>query len=663
MKQVQEEISKLVSLLNKYSYDYYVEDNPQISDTEYDTLYKQLEKLEENHPEYILENSPTQRVGDRVLDEFEKITHKIPMLSLSNTFSTEDLRDFDARVSKLVPGHNVEYICELKIDGLAISIKYENGRLASAATRGDGSVGEDVTENIKTIFSIPKVLKDNRTFEVRGEVYLPRKSFELLNSERESNNEVLFANPRNAAAGSLRQLDSKITAKRRLSAFIYSIVGDESIVSQENALNTAKEYNLPVNPNFKLCKNIDEVIDYINYWTEHKKNLPYDIDGIVIKVNSYSTQEEVGYTQKSPRWATAYKFPEEELATKLLDVELSVGRTGIITPVAILDPIVISGSTVSKASLHNKDIIDELDIHIGDMVVVKKAGEIIPKVVRVVRELRTEGSTKYTMPNTCQSCGQQTYIKENDPFTRCKNPDCPDQNIRRIIHFASRDALNIEGLGDKVVTTLYEKGIIAHTIDLFSLEREKLISLDRMGEKSVDNLLNAIENSKQNSLDKVIFALGILNVGKKAGKILAEKYLNLTNLMNATLDELVNLDDVGQITAESILDYLSDENNIKFINDLIKVGMNPQYEVQEVNTDNIFAGKTVVLTGKLVELTRNEAKEYLEKYGAKVTGSVTSKTDLVIAGEKAGSKLAKAEQLGIRVINEEEFANMVREVK
>lgn len=663
MKQVQEEISKLVSLLNKYSYDYYVEDNPQISDTEYDTLYKQLEKLEENHPEYILENSPTQRVGDRVLDEFEKITHKIPMLSLSNTFSTEDLRDFDARVSKLVPGHNVEYICELKIDGLAISIKYEDGRLVSAATRGDGSVGEDVTENIKTIFSIPKVLKDNKTFEVRGEVYLPRKSFELLNSERESNNEVLFANPRNAAAGSLRQLDSKITAKRRLSAFIYSIVGDDSIVSQENALNTAKEYNLPVNPNFKLCKNIDEVIDYINYWTEHKKNLPYDIDGIVIKVNSYSTQEEVGYTQKSPRWATAYKFPEEELATKLLDVELSVGRTGIITPVAILDPIVISGSTVSKASLHNKDIIEELDIHIGDMVVVKKAGEIIPKVVRVIRELRTEGSTKYTMPNTCPSCGQQTYTKENNPFTRCKNPDCPDQNIRRIIHFASRDALNIEGLGDKVVTTLYEKGIIAHTIDLFSLEREKLISLDRMGEKSVDNLLNAIENSKQNSLDKVIFALGILNVGKKAGKILAEKYLNLTNLMNATLDELVNLDDVGQITAESILDYLSDENNIKFINDLIKVGMNPQYEVQEVNTDNIFAGKTVVLTGKLVELTRNEAKEYLEKYGAKVTGSVTSKTDLVIAGEKAGSKLAKAEQLGIRVINEEEFANMVREVK
>ena len=662
MEQIKEEISKLVSLLNKYSYDYYVEDNTQISDTENDTLYKQLEKLEKKYPELILENSPTQRVGDRVLDEFEKIRHKVPMLSLSNTFSTEDLKDFDSRIKKLIPDNKVEYICELKIDGLAISINYENGKLVSAATRGDGTIGEDVTDNIKTIFSIPKVLKDSRSFEVRGEVYLPRKSFDLLNAEREKNNEVLFANPRNAAAGSLRQLDSKITAKRRLSAFIYSIVGENTIDSQENALNTAITYNLPVNPNFKLCQNIYEVIDYINYWSEHKNDLPYDIDGIVIKVNSYATQEEIGYTQKSPRWATAYKFPEEELATKLLDVELSVGRTGIITPVAILDPIVISGSTVSKASLHNKDIIDELDIHIGDMVVVKKAGEIIPKVVRVVKELRTEGTIKYTMPTSCPSCKEQTYVRENDPFTRCKNPDCPDQNIRKIIHFASREALNIEGLGEKVVATLYEQGLISHTIDLFSLDREKLISLERMGEKSVDNLLNAIEASKESSLDKVIFALGILNVGKKAGKILAEKYLNLSNFMNATLDELINLDDVGQITADSILDYLSEDNNIRFINDLIQIGMNPQYEVAEVNTNNIFAGKTVVLTGKLVELTRNEAKDYLEKNGAKVTGSVTSKTDLVIAGDKAGSKLVKAEQLGIQVINEEQFANMVREV-
>lgn len=663
MEHIKEEIFKLVALLNKYSYDYYVEDNPQISDTEYDTLYKQLEKLEQEYPEFILDNSPTQRVGDRVLDEFEKVIHKVPMLSLSNTFSIEDLRDFDSRISKLSSDDSIEYICELKIDGLAISINYENGKLVSAATRGDGMVGENVTENIKTIFSIPKTLKTKKSFEVRGEVYLPKKSFELLNKEREENNEVLFANPRNAAAGSLRQLDSKITAKRRLSAFIYSVVGDENINSQKMALTVAADLGLPVNPNFKLCKTIDEVVDYIMYWEEHKQDLPYEIDGIVIKVNSYSLQEEIGSTQKSPRWATAYKFPEEELATKLLDIELSVGRTGIITPVAVLNPINISGSTVSKASLHNKDIIDELDIHIGDMVVVKKAGEIIPKVVRVVEELRLANSEKYVMPNICPSCKSKTFTKEGDPFTRCLNSDCPEQNIRKIIHFASREALNIEGLGDKVVATLYEKGIIKHTIDLFSLDRNKLVELERMGDKSVDNLLNAIENSKQSSLDKVIFALGILNVGKKAGKILAEYYKNLTNFSKATVDELLELPDIGLITAESIVDYLSNDNNLRFINELIEIGMNPQYEIQNKNTDNIFSGKTIVLTGKLVELTRNEAKEYLERFGAKVTGSVTSKTDYVIAGEKAGSKLAKAEQLGIQVLSEDEFIDIMKEVQ
>ena len=663
MEHIKEEIFKLVALLNKYSYDYYVEDNPQISDTEYDTLYKQLEKLEQEYPEFILDNSPTQRVGDRVLDEFEKVIHKVPMLSLSNTFSIEDLRDFDSRISKLSSDNSIEYICELKIDGLAISINYENGKLVGAATRGDGTVGENVTENIKTIFSIPKTLKTKKSFEVRGEVYLPKKSFELLNKEREENNEVLFANPRNAAAGSLRQLDSKITAKRRLSAFIYSVVGDENINSQKMALTVAADLGLPVNPNFKLCKTIDEVVDYIMYWEEHKQDLPYEIDGIVIKVNSYSLQEEIGSTQKSPRWATAYKFPEEELATKLLDIELSVGRTGIITPVAVLNPINISGSTVSKASLHNKDIIDDLDIHIGDMVVVKKAGEIIPKVVRVVEELRLANSEKYVMPNICPSCESKTFTKEGDPFTRCLNPDCPEQNIRKIIHFASREALNIEGLGDKVVATLYEKGIIKHTIDLFSLDRNKLVELERMGDKSVDNLLNAIENSKQSSLDKVIFALGILNVGKKAGKILAEYYKNLTNFSKATVDELLELPDIGLITAESIVDYLSNANNLRFINELIEIGMNPQYEIQNKNTDNIFSEKTIVLTGKLVELTRNEAKEYLERFGAKVTGSVTSKTDYVIAGEKAGSKLAKAEQLGIQVLSEDEFIDIMKEVQ
>ncbi|MGX7070064.1 NAD-dependent DNA ligase LigA [Gemella bergeri] len=662
MQHIKDEILKLVDLLNKYSYQYYVDDNPTVSDTEYDTLYKQLEKLEKKYPEYILENSPTRRVGDVVLEEFQKVTHTIPMLSLSNTFSIDEINDFDGRIRKLLPENKIEYICELKIDGLAISINYENGKLIEAATRGDGMIGENVTENIKTIFSIPKILKDNKTFEVRGEVYLPKKSFELLNNNREKNGEQLFANPRNAAAGSLRQLDSKITAKRKLSAFIYSVVGENDIDSQEEALILAKEYSFPINTNYKLCKNITEVGEYIKYWEENKNNLPYDIDGIVIKVNSFSSQEIVGYTQKSPRWATAYKFPEEELATKLLDVELSVGRTGIITPVAVLEPINISGSVVSKASLHNKDIINELDIHIGDMVIVKKAGEIIPKVVRVVRELRKENSLKYEMPNICPSCKEKTITREDEPFTRCVNPNCPEQNIRKIIHFASRDALNIEGLGDKVVATLYEKKLIQHVIDLYSLKKEKIIVLERMGEKSVDNLLNAIEDSKNISLDRLIYALGILNVGKKAGKILAENYGTLLSFSKATMEELIGLQDVGKITAESIIDYFSDKNNLKFISDLIALGINPTYTKEKISEDNLFNEKTVVLTGKLISLTRNEAKESLERLGAKVTGSVTKNTDLVVAGEKAGSKLKKAKELNISVISEEEFINLIKEV-
>ena len=618
--------------------------------------------MEKKYPEYILENSPTKRVGDVVLEEFQKVTHTVPMLSLSNTFSIDEINDFDGRIRKLIPENKIEYICELKIDGLAISINYENGKLIEAATRGDGMIGENVTENIKTIFSIPKILKNNKTFEVRGEVYLPKKSFELLNNNREKNGEQLFANPRNAAAGSLRQLDSKITAKRKLSAFIYSVVGENDINSQEEALILAKEYSFPINTNYKLCKNITEVGDYIKYWEENKDNLPYAIDGIVIKVNSFSSQEIVGYTQKSPRWATAYKFPEEELATKLLDIELSVGRTGIITPVAVLEPINISGSVVSKASLHNKDIIDELDIHIGDMVIVKKAGEIIPKVVRVVKELRNENSLKYEMPNICPSCKEKTITKEDDPFTRCVNPNCPEQNIRKIIHFASRDALNIEGLGDKVVATLYEKKLIQHVIDLYSLTKEKIIDIERMGEKSVDNLLNAIEDSKNISLDRLIYALGILNVGKKAGKILAENYGTLLSFSKATMEELLELQDVGKITAESIIDYFSDENNLKFISDLIALGINPAYNKEKINEDNLFNKKTVVLTGKLISLTRNEAKESLERLGAKVTGSVTKNTDLVVAGEKAGSKLKKAKELNISVISEEEFINLIKEV-
>lgn len=659
-KIIQEEIANLVTLLNRYSYQYYVEDSAEISDTQYDLLYKQLEKLEAENPSFILPNSPTQRVGDKVLEEFSKVEHIIPMLSLSNTFSFEELKDFDNRVKKgLDTTADIEYVCELKIDGLAVSLTYENGLLVRGATRGDGTIGEDITENIKTIFSIPKQLTEQVDIEVRGEVYMPKKSFAKLNAEREKNNLQLFANPRNAAAGSIRQLDSKITAQRKLSAFIYGIASSNEN-SQEDSLLAVSKYGLPLNDKYTVCKNIDEVAEYIKSWEENKKNLPYDIDGIVIKVNSREYQESLGFTQKSPKWATSFKFPEEELATKLLNIELSVGRTGTVTPVAILEPINISGSVVSKASLHNKDIIAELDIHIGDMVVVKKAGEIIPKVIKTIPELRTSESVKYELPKNCPSCQSELIFEEGNHFVKCPNDNCPEQNMRKIIHFASRDAMNIDGLGDRVIITLYEKGMIAKITDLYYLEQEQLVALERMGEKSVANLLTAIENSKNASLDKLIYSLGILNVGKKAATILAEKYGNLNSFLAARHEELTSLQDVGDITAKSIIDFLNIDSNKELIAEFINLGINPTYEVQETK-NNIFSNKTVVLTGKLTQLTRNEAKSYLEQFGAKVTGSVTAKTDYLVCGEKAGSKLTKAQELGIPVINEQEFINLINE--
>lgn len=657
---IKEEINNLVNILNKYSYEYYVEDNPQVSDTQYDLLYKKLEKLENENPEYILKNSPTQRVGDKILSEFEKIEHTAPMLSLSNTFSSDELVDFDNRIKKLLgTTENIEYICELKIDGLAVSITYENGLFSKAATRGDGVVGEDITENIKTIFSLPKQLSENVDIEVRGEVYMPRKSFLLANKEKEKNNEQLFANPRNAAAGSIRQLDPKITARRKLSAFIYGAANNQE-KTQEETLLTAKKYGLPINSNYKLCKGIEDVIKYIDYWEENKVNLPYDIDGIVIKVNDTSNQQKLGFTQKSPKWATSFKFPEEELATKLLDIELSLGRTGIVTPVAILEPIKISGSVVSKASLHNKDIIESLDIHIGDTVIVKKAGEIIPKVIKVIPNLRPSNATKYKFAEYCPSCNSELINEDDNPFVRCGNDQCPEQNMKKIIHFASRDALNIDGLGDKLIITLYNKKLITNISDLYKLNKDELLTLDRMGEKSVENLLKAIEDSKKSSLDKVIYSLGILNVGKKASKILAEKYLNLTNFVTAKFEELISLEDFGEITANSITEFLSNNNNLTLIEELKQLGINPQYELLKTE-NNIFSNKTVVLTGKLEILTRQEAKQYLEKYNAKVTNTVTSKTDYLICGEKAGSKLKKAQDLGINILNEEQFINIINE--
>lgn len=655
---IKEEIKNLVNLLNKYSYLYYVEDNPEINDTQYDMLYKKLEKLEHQYPELIMKNSPTQRVGDIVLNEFKKVEHTTPMLSLSNTFSYEELLDFDSRIKKaLKTNDDIEYICELKIDGLAVSLHYENGELIKAATRGDGTIGEDVTENIKTILTIPRQLNDIVNIEVRGEVYMPKKSFKIINSEREKNNEPLFANPRNAAAGSIRQLDSKITASRKLSAFIYNIVNSEED-TQQKSLELLNKYGFSINNNYKLCRNINEVSEYIKYWELNKKNLPYEVDGVVIKINNVNFQEQLGFTQKSPKWATSFKFAEEELATKLLNIELSVGRTGIVTPVANLEPVNISGSVVSKASLHNKDIISELDIRIGDTVVVKKAGEIIPKVIKVVTELRTENSEKYIFPENCPSCNSILISEHENPFTRCINKNCPEQNIKKIIHFASREAMNIDGLGDKLIINLFEKKLISNITDLYSLNKEELINLERMGEKSVNNLLLAITNSKKVSLDKIIYSLGILNVGKKASSILAEYYKNLDKFISATYDELVTLSDFGEITAKSIIEFLSSEENIEIIKKLQEIGIDPIFENIE-KEENIFSNKIVVLTGKLVKLTRNEAKEYLETCNAKVTNSVTKNTAYLICGEKAGSKLQKAKELGITIINEEQFINII----
>ncbi|MDO4813822.1 MAG: NAD-dependent DNA ligase LigA [Gemella sp.] len=658
-KLAKEKILNLVNLLNKHSYKYYVEDVSEISDTEYDFLYKELENLEKQYPELVQKNSPTQRIGDVVLTEFEKVEHTKPMLSLSNTFSNNELVSFDTRIKKLLAvDEDIEYMCELKIDGLAVTIQYQSGNLVAAATRGDGLVGENITENIKTIFSLPKELIQNVNIQVRGEVYLPKKSFEILNIKRKEKDELQFANPRNAAAGSIRQLDSKITAERKLSIFIYGVV-DTDKTTQESALLEVEALGMPINKNYKVCKGIDQVLEYIKYWEKNKGTLPYEIDGIVVKVNNINYQENLGFTQKTPKWATAFKFPEEEITTRLLDIELSVGRTGIITPVAVLDPVEISGSTVSKASLHNKDIIESLDVRIGDMVVVKKAGEIIPKVIRTISELRTEASKKYEFPKYCPACSSKLVEEDGNPFIRCINLNCKEQNIRKIQHFASRDAMNIDGLGDKIVVNLVENNIINTVIDLYTIEKDQLLKLERMGEKSVENLLTSIENSKNVSLDKLIYALGILNVGKSAAKTLANKYSTLENFINAKQEELIQLEDVGAITTQSILEYIQEDRNKYLISQLIKLGIHPIYEKQNNNIESVFTNKTVVLTGKLEQLTRNQAKDYLENYGAKVSSSISSNTDFLICGLKAGSKLEKAKELNITIIEESEFLAMI----
>jgi DNA ligase (NAD+) len=651
--------------LNQLNYEYYVLDQPTASDAEYDQLIRELIDLEEKFPELKSSDSPTQRVGGAVLDMFEKVQHQSPMLSLGNAFGDQDLLDFDRRVRQAV-GDQISYVCELKIDGLAVSLRYENGLFVQGATRGDGTIGEDITSNLRTIKSIPLRLKEPVSIEVRGEVYMPRKSFEALNALKMERGEELAANPRNAAAGSLRQLDPKIAASRNLDVFLYSIadVGETGVVSHSAGLDLLDRLGLKTNKERRKCASIEEVITYVKEWTEQRPNLPYDIDGIVIKVDSLFQQEELGTTAKSPRWAIAYKFPAEEVVTTLKSIELSVGRTGVVTPTAILEPVRVAGTTVQRASLHNEDLIREKDIKIGDQVVVKKAGDIIPEVVNVLVERRTGTEEEFRMPTHCPECESELVRLEEEVALRCINPKCPAQIREGLIHFVSRTAMNIDGLGEKVISQLFAEKLIEDVADIYKLTFDQLIKLERMGEKSANNLLEAIEASKANSLEKLLFGLGIRHVGAKAAKTLAQEFETIDRLAMATAEELTAINEIGEKMAESVVAYFELEEVKELIEELKEAGVNTIYngpkKVAVENIDHFFAGKTIVLTGKLEVLSRNEAKERIEAFGGKVAGSVSKKTDLVIAGEDAGSKLTKAEQLGIEVWNEE---RLVEELK
>jgi len=666
MNEKEKRVAELNKLLHEYGHAYYVLDKPIVTDAEYDLLLNELIALEKENPEFIYPDSPTQRVGGKPLEGFQKVTHTYSMLSLSNAFNEEDLRDFDRKIRQAI-GNDYSYVCELKIDGLAISLKYENGVFVQGATRGDGTVGEDITMNLKTIRSIPLRLKEPVTIEVRGEAYMPKKSFQNLNMLREENGEEPFANPRNAAAGSLRQLDPKIAASRNLATFIYAIGGDGEVYgidSHAEMLDYLETLGFPSNKERQLCATIDDVLAFINKWTEERPNLPYEIDGIVVKVNRYAHQDELGFTAKSPRWAIAYKFPAEEVTTKVLDIELTVGRTGVITPTAILEPVLVAGSTVGRASLHNEDLIREKDIRIGDTVIVHKAGDIIPEVVRVILEQRPDDAVPFEMPTECIACGSELVRFEGEVALRCVNPTCPAQIAEGIKHFVSRNAMNIDGLGEKVVEQLLREGLITDVADLYHLQVEQLTSLERMGEKSATNLVNAIAKSKENSLERLLFGLGIRHVGEKAAKILSEQFETMDQLMIATVEDIQSIHEIGEKMANSIVTYFEKEEVKMLISRLKEVGVNMEYKGKKVQVeigDNPFAGKTIVLTGKLEQLTRNEAKAKIEALGGIVTGSVSKKTDLVIAGADAGSKLTKATELGIEVWDENRLIEQLEE--
>ncbi|MGJ1089233.1 NAD-dependent DNA ligase LigA [Staphylococcus epidermidis] len=658
MQDVKKRVEKLHDLLNQYSYEYYVQDNPSVPDSEYDKLLHELIEIEEKYPEFKSTDSPTVRVGGEAQSSFKKVNHDTPMLSLGNAFNEEDLRKFDQRIRDSIG--QVEYMCELKIDGLAVSLKYENGRFVQGLTRGDGTTGEDITENLRTIHAIPLKIKEPLNFEVRGEAYMPRRSFIHLNNEKEENGEQPFANPRNAAAGSLRQLDSKLAAKRKLSVFLYSVndLTEFNATTQSEALEELDQLGFKTNQERERVSDIEGVLNYIEKWTSKRESLSYDIDGIVIKVNDLSQQEEMGYTQKSPRWAIAYKFPAEEVITKLLDIELSIGRTGVVTPTAILEPVKVAGTTVSRASLHNEDLIHERDIRIGDSVVIKKAGDIIPEVVKSILDRRPNESEIYHMPTHCPSCGHELVRIEGEVALRCINPKCQAQLIEGLIHFVSRQAMNIDGLGTKIIHQLYENQLIKDVADIFYLKEEDLLPLERMGKKKVDNLLLAIEKSKEQSLEHLLFGLGIRHLGVKASQVLAERYETMDQLFKVTESELIEIQDIGDKLAQSVVTYLENSDIRSLIEKLSNKNVNMSYKgikTTEIDGHPDFSGKTIVLTGKLEQMTRNEASEWLKMQGAKVTNSVTKSTDIVIAGADVGSKLAKAEKYGTEIWTEAAF--------
>ena len=642
-------MNELVALLNRYVTEYYTSDNPSVSDSEYDRLYRELVELETAYPKQVLADSPTHRVGGKVLDGFEKYSHQYPLYSLQDAFSREELEAFDARVRKEVA--NPTYICELKIDGLSISLTYEKGILVAGATRGDGSIGENITENLKRVKDIPLTLPEELDITVRGECYMPRASFDQVNQARQENGEPEFANPRNAAAGTLRQLDTAVVAKRNLATFLYQEASPSTRDSQEKVLKHLEQLGFVVNPKRILAENIDEIWNFIQEVGEERDNLPYDIDGVVIKVNDLAGQEELGFTVKAPKWAVAYKFPAEEKEAKLLSVDWTVGRTGVVTPTANLTPVQLAGTTVSRATLHNVDYIAEKDIRKDDTVIVYKAGDIIPAVLRVVESKRVS-EEKLDIPTNCPSCDSDLLHFEDEVALRCINPRCPAQIMEGLIHFASRDAMNITGLGPSIVEKLFAANLVKDVADIYRLKEENFLLLEGVKEKSASKLYQAIQASKENSAEKLLFGLGIRHVGSKASQLLLQHFHSIENLAQADPDEVASIESLGGVIANSLQTYFATEGTEILLRELREAGVNLDYKGQTVVADAALSGLTVVLTGKLERLKRSEAKNKLESLGAKVTGSVSKKTDLVVAGADAGSKLQKAQELGIEVRDE-----------